>query len=259
MPPPGCAPDAYKLFVGNVPKSYTEDVSAASDVGAAGNAPTVWAEARVVFTSVAPQAVCLECGPCEGCPRQAAVLHAVSELKQTSARAHTRTGIHTHTHVYTCTYAHKPARACPRAHTRAHCVSCLLSTGEHFVLCTRYLHCQRPTALAKPPLLILLSPPTPDPQPFSTPRTSGPSCRHPDPANPLPSCLSDSFPLNPLLCPRPPPLCFHPPPSTSVPPSDKCASLLPTPGLAPAGPIHRPAGRATHHPHPYQPTPFLSL
>jgi hypothetical protein len=25
LPPVGCAPDAYKLFVGNIPKSYTEE------------------------------------------------------------------------------------------------------------------------------------------------------------------------------------------------------------------------------------------
>lgn len=25
VPPPGCAPDAYKLFVGNIPKNYTEE------------------------------------------------------------------------------------------------------------------------------------------------------------------------------------------------------------------------------------------
>jgi hypothetical protein len=30
LPPPGCAPDAYKLFVGNVPKSYVEEVRAPS-------------------------------------------------------------------------------------------------------------------------------------------------------------------------------------------------------------------------------------
>jgi CUG-BP- and ETR3-like factor len=26
VPPPGCAPDAYKLFIGNVPKAYSEEV-----------------------------------------------------------------------------------------------------------------------------------------------------------------------------------------------------------------------------------------
>jgi hypothetical protein len=30
VPPPGCSPDAYKLFIGNVPKSYTEEVCRAS-------------------------------------------------------------------------------------------------------------------------------------------------------------------------------------------------------------------------------------
>lgn len=24
VPPPGCAPDAYKLFVGNIPRAYAE-------------------------------------------------------------------------------------------------------------------------------------------------------------------------------------------------------------------------------------------
>jgi hypothetical protein len=32
VPPAGCAPDAYKLFVGNVPKSYTEEASCRSVV-----------------------------------------------------------------------------------------------------------------------------------------------------------------------------------------------------------------------------------
>jgi hypothetical protein len=36
VPPAGCAPDAYKLFVGNVPKAYTEDVRRARGGGSQG-------------------------------------------------------------------------------------------------------------------------------------------------------------------------------------------------------------------------------
>ena len=56
MPPPGCATDAYKLFVGNVPKAYTEEVGEIPSI-------LVYVEARRAGHSASGGAQCIASSP----------------------------------------------------------------------------------------------------------------------------------------------------------------------------------------------------
>jgi hypothetical protein len=66
--PAGCAPDAYKLFVGNVPKTFTEEdlrpVSVLGGVGAGeGGGPATWGcdRRRTATAGAGAPASCISC------------------------------------------------------------------------------------------------------------------------------------------------------------------------------------------------------